>query len=195
MDEPTPISAADRIRELSAINQDISVMLESAGKAIHVLSNRPLPAGVVDMNDAASNDSNDEKEDAAHRKAFKAHTEGYFMTLQGICARLNRQAHALEEAGIIAADAPILTLADAGKGAAAGPTKPGLVTAASEGQRIKNGGLGNFDVGWLNSRGNKVGAEKEGEIMKELRAVMEKMLAEQAGGSDLEEVQMLDDGS
>jgi hypothetical protein len=118
MDETTPISAADRIRELSAINQDISVMLESAGKAIHVLSNRPLPVGDIDMDDAASNDDDDEKEDAAHRKAFKAHTEAYFVTLQSICARLNRQAHALEEAGIIAADAPILTLADAGKGAA-----------------------------------------------------------------------------
>lgn len=170
-------------------------MLESAGKAIHVLSNRPLPAGDVDMDDAASNDDDDdEKEDAAHRKAFKAHTESYFVTLQAICARLNRQAHALEEAGIIAADAPILTLADAGKGAA-GPSKPGVASAASEGQRIKNGGLGNFDVGWLNSRGNKVGAEKEGEIMKELKAVMEKILAEQAGGSEPEEGHMLDEGS
>jgi hypothetical protein len=194
MDEITPISPADRIRELSAINQDISVMLEAAGKAINVLSNRSLPEGDVNMDDAGSDDGDDDAEDATQRKAFKAHTETYFVTLQAICARLNRQAHALEEAGIIAADAPILTLADAGK-PAAGPSKPGVASAASEGQRVKNGGLGNFDVGWLNSRGNKVGVDKEGEIMKEFRAVMEKMLAEKADNSGSEEVHMLDDGS
>jgi hypothetical protein len=190
MDEEPTISAADRIRELSAINQEISVMLEAAGNAINALSNRQSTAEDINMIEDASHVGDDAKADDAQRKAFKAHTETYFVTLQAICARLNRQAHALEEAGIIAADAPILTLADAGKGAPG--TKPGTTNNA-EGFRIKNGGLGNFDVGWLNSRGNKVDAEKEGEIMKDFKVLTEKMLTEHGSASDDELV--LDDGT
>ena len=38
---------------------------------------------------------------------------------------------------------------------------------------VTNGGLGDLDVGWLNSRAKDVGAGKERELVKELRELLE----------------------
>jgi len=40
---------------------------------------------------------------------------------------------------------------------------------------ITNGGLGNLDIGWLNSRRDTIGRQKEGELWKEARRMLEDM--------------------
>ena len=92
--------------------------------------------------------------------------------------------YALEEANIIAAEIHTLSSsAPSRQQQPNGGTGRGAPATASlaEPERITNGGLGNLDVGWLNSRGNKVGVEKEAELMKEARELAEQVLREAQG--------------
>ncbi|KAF2166275.1 hypothetical protein M409DRAFT_66744 [Zasmidium cellare ATCC 36951] len=168
------ITPAERIRELSAINTDVAVMLTSAGQAINALTNRPARAadGDAQMTDDASSTMD------AHKKAFTENTEAYFINVQAVFARLRRQAYALEEAGII--DSDDSALATTVPRSTTGPVEPQArgtppLAPKQEPVRIVNGGLGKFDVGWLNSRGNKVGEEKEAELIQEAKELLEEV--------------------
>lgn len=183
MAQQTTITPSERIRELSEINNDVANLLSSAGQAIHALTNRPL--NMHRDEDTRMNDGGNGLE--AHKEAFEYNTNEFFEGLQGVMARLRRQAYALEEAGIITPDRAFGN--DPPK--ATPPQQQGLRNAGPQiskeqkldPERIKNGGLGNFDVGWLNSRGNKVGAEKEAELIKEAKELLEQVLARESAGS------------
>lgn len=171
------ITPADRIRELSDINTDVAAMLQSAGQAINALTNRPVTSadGDAQMTDETSNTMK------AHKQAFTENTEAYFTTVQAVFARLRRQAYALEEAGIIDSEASAMTTTVAREGARTAEPKPDVrgapaQAARPEPMRLLNGGLGKFDVGWLNSRGNKVGEEKEAELIQEAKELLEEAL-------------------
>jgi len=188
------ISSSDRIRELSAINTDVPSLVSSAGHAITALTNRPHDRttnghanGDIDMEDG---DSDDHGRVDVHKEAFTKHATAYFHHLQSIMARLRRQAYALEEAGIIAAEAPTLSttstteqpqraVAGQGAGVRRAPMGPasGTRQPIEEVERITNGGLGNLDVGYLNSRGNRVGTEKEAELVAEARKMLEELVS------------------
>lgn len=178
------ISAADRIRELSAINAEIAAMLQSAGQAIDSLTNRPLnKTADRDEDTQMAEDSNNISLEE-RKSAFSQHTEAYYTGLQSVVARLRRQAYALEEAGIIAAEAPALASSSQQRQTAPsiGPGRAQPAAAHSQdAERITNGGLGNLDVGWLNSRGNKVGAEKESELVEEAKRLLEDTLSRSQG--------------
>ena len=197
MSQPT-ISSSDRIRELSTINADVAAMLSSAGNAINALTNRPSAIATNgDANGDADSDINMDDEDTdstrpidTHKKAFTQHTTAYFTHLQAIMARLRRQVYALEEAGVITAEAPTLSAIGSsepaqqrnapgqGAGFRRGPSGTGAATRqpAEEVERTTNGGLGNLDVGYLNSRGNRVGLEKEAELVAEARTMLEEIV-------------------
>lgn len=183
------LTPAERIHELSAINEDIPVLLSSAGKAIEALTNRPLKVN-EDAMDGEGSGMDKSASVTAHKEAFTENAKAYFINLQSIMARLRRQAYALEEAGIITAEAPALSTAgqngnstqQPGAGPAARRGVPGMAGAATQrqpaddGDRITNGGLGNLDVGLLNSRGNSVGMEKEAELMAEAKDLLKGLL-------------------
>lgn len=167
------ISAADRIRELSAINAEVAAMLQSAGLAIDSLTNRPLKKQTDADNDIEMTDDNRQATLDDRKAAFTQHTEAFYTGIQSIVARLRRQAYALEEADIISPEAPALAHQKAStqnRPPAAGPPMP-------EAERLINGGLGNLDVGWLNSRGNKVGVEKENELIEDAKKLLEESLS------------------
>lgn len=164
------LSPADRIRELSAINADIPAMLESAANAINSLTNRPLTKSGDDNNDTEMENGDGSVTMEQRKEAFTEHTKAYYSKLQAIVARLRRQTYALEEAGIIAAEAPNTLIAGANRGQAG-------AALAKESEKITNGGLGNLDISWLNSRGNKVGAEKESELVEEAKKLLEETLS------------------
>ncbi len=164
------LSPADRIRELSAINADIPAMLEAAAKAINALTNTSSTNSRGDSDDTEMENGGNSTTMEQRKEAFTEHTKAYYTTLQAIVARLRRQTYALEEAGIIAAEAPKALPSNANKNqAGAAPVK--------ESEKITNGGLGNLDIGWLNSRGNKVGAEKENELVEEAKQLLEETLS------------------
>ena len=79
--------------------------------------------------------------------------------------RLRRQVYALEEAGIIAAERPAAERAGGADGGAPRASEPAAP--------ITNGGLGNFDVSWLNSRRDDVRMRGEAELVREKRKRLE----------------------
>ena len=183
------ISPSERIRELSAINSDAATLPTHAGLAIKALTNRPLTSTDDDtqMSDSATATVEERKE------AFKEHTNAFVETLQGVFARLRRQAHALEEAGIITSDNSNLgasiprvmprAVGVPQPGPSAKPAGAPPQAARNEPERITNGGLGKFDVAWLNSHGNKVGEEKEAELMQEAKELLEQALEKKQNGT------------
>ena len=171
------ITPADRIRELSAINAQIPKLLELAGQAINTLTNRPLQASEDGEGDAHM--TNGERKDTldARKQTFEQLAIQFDTGVRDLQVPLRRQVYALEEAGIIAAEAPSLSVGTQLSTAAAGMAGRGQATVAAQApERITNGGLGNLDVGLLNSRGNKVGAEKEAELLEEAKELLQTTL-------------------
>ena len=174
------ITPADRIRELAAINARIPKLLELAGQAINTLTNRPLQVPEDGEGDAQM--TNGETKDTldARKQAFEQLATYFDTGVRDLQAPLRRQVYALEEAGIIAAEAPSLSVGTQPTGPAVGVSGRGQANVAPQApERITNGGLGNLDVGLLNSRGNKVGAEKEAELLEEAKALLQDVLSRQ----------------
>lgn len=88
---------------------------------------------------------------------------------------LRRQILALEEAGII----PFGKRDIPGEGDA----------SAGQGKAVReSGGLGNLDVGWLNSRNDKVGKEMEAELWMQARELVDSLVADKRENSSTEEM-------
>jgi hypothetical protein len=171
----------DRIRELSAINADVAFMLTSAGHAINALTNRPLNHMSDSDEDTEMTNGNPKVTLEDRKDAFKQHSTAYYTHLQAIVARLRRQAYALEEAGIISPEAnEMLTVKHAPP--MPGPPGRGPPPAPPQPERIENNGLGSHEIGWLNSRANNVGAEKEKELVADARELLEDVLAQRSEG-------------
>ena len=163
------LTPADRIRELNDINGGISDMLKHMAQAINALSPNSQPGG---------------NGVEARKEVFEQQSRAAYVAIQAFNATMKRQAYALEEAGIItpdpyAAGSEGLSKAQQqmqaqNRGNNNAPKIP--PTQQLNPERIKNGGLGNFDVGWLNSRGNKVGAEKEAELIQEAKELLAKAM-------------------
>ncbi|KAM3422093.1 Mediator of RNA polymerase II transcription subunit 11 [Cercospora zeina] len=181
MTQERGFTPGQRIDELSTINQDVSKLVTSAGQAIHALTNRPLNlhASEDDDDERMSGNSNETIED--RKTKFKDNTESFFVHAQSIFAVLRRQMIALEEAGIITPDPQASPEQPKTVQPPAQASPRGFAPVPKEQQldpdRIKNGGLGHLDIGWLNSRGNKVGAEKEAELMQEAKTLLEDVLS------------------
>ncbi|KAL9078105.1 MAG: hypothetical protein Q9157_002988 [Trypethelium eluteriae] len=162
----------------------------------HILDAFDEPPGAPSPSDSPSL--------SAHKEAFRDASASYYTLLQSVSARLRRQVYALEEAGLIsesadryseAASSSASAIAGAGGAAqAAGMQDDGKqtarVSAGIVGQPaqdvgreapVTNGGLGNLDVGWLNSRGEGVERGKEGELMEEARRLLEKVVVRMEG--------------
>jgi len=125
-----------------------------------------------------------------HKDAFTTATTQYFSLLSSIDVRLRRQIYALEEAEIIPTEAPSkevqsssnISAAFAALGGGQPPTsasQSSLEKSASTG-----GGLGNLDIGWLNSRNDNVGKEMEAELWIKAREHIRALRAETVGRPD-----------
>ncbi|EOD51293.1 putative casein kinase substrate phosphoprotein pp28 protein [Neofusicoccum parvum UCRNP2] len=138
--------AAEHIQELSKIKEDVPKLLTAASHAISALTNRPLdsPSSADPL--------------AARKEAYSAHTQTYFTLVRQIQDNLMREVGALEDAGVIPAKAEKVERA---------------AQTQREGAEVKNGGLGELDVGWLNARTRDVGVGKAGELVAEARRRLE----------------------
>ena len=124
----------------------------------------------------------------ADRKAFfTIASSEYFATLSSIDVRLRRQIYALEEADIVSPES------------AAKETQPKItvppalaVMGGAQGHDFSkqakpekaSGGLGNLDVGWLNSRNDKVEKEMEAELWAKAREMVERYEKSSGGKRD-----------
>ena len=104
------------------------------------------------------------------KHAFSLAASKYFAILSSLDVRLRRQIYALEEAQVLPADVPAEDQSTKGHDTRDVSMSGGITSAPtskqrSEGKgRICGGGLGNLDVGWLNSRNDRVGKGMEAEI-------------------------------
>lgn len=179
------LSTADRIRELSDVNSDVATMLSAAGQAINALTNRPLNATNDDEGDTDMDATQEPATLEARKQAFQQNSKDFYTNLQAVVAKLRRQTYALEEAGIISPEAATLSTISVQapkqpSGPPGRPGQPGRPTQQNveQPERVTNGGLGNQDIGWLNSKGNRVGADKEKELVEDAKKLFDDVLAE-----------------
>ncbi|KAH0562149.1 hypothetical protein GP486_003152 [Trichoglossum hirsutum] len=160
-------------------SEDVASLLRAAGQAVNSLTNRPPsnPEEPVTIE--------------AHKESFSKATATYFSLLASINVRLRRQIYALEEADIIASDSASKDSQAAGNtpgfGAAGGSGAGGAAIQTDKGE-ISGTGLGNLDVGWLNSRSDIVGRKMEGELWAKAREFLERL--EQRNSRDNENGEM-----
>jgi len=95
--------------------------------------------------------------------------DDFLSTLHSVDVRLKRQILGLEEAGIVTL--PV-------KDPKAPPSSTNIPAASLEPNGVGN--IGNLDVGWLNSRSNKVERDMEAELWTKARTHLE------AGGKEVE---------
>lgn len=117
----------------------------------------------------------------AQKSEFKSWTEVYFRLLHSISVRLKRQIYALEEADIITSEAyskELSIAASSGSAALGGGPSSAPMSQVQGGverpSRVIAGGLGNLDVGWLNSRNDSVGREMEAELWAQAKALLDR---------------------
>lgn len=179
-----PITPSDRIRELATINADVASLVSSAGRAINALTNRPLtrPDEVDDEDTEMTTDSSSPSTLESRKQTFQQNSTDYYTNLQSIIARLRRQTYALEEAGIISSDADEGFAVKHAPPLAGPPRGGGGRPAAPQAEKITNNGLGEYDIGFLNSKANKVGAEKEKELVADAKQLLEDVLAQNGEG-------------
>ncbi|KAI9734203.1 MAG: hypothetical protein M1834_002303 [Cirrosporium novae-zelandiae] len=153
---------ADRIKQLNDIDKDVAQLLESAGHAVKALTDaRPDPT------------TEDPDTLEKHKTDFGTATSQYFALLSSIDVRLRRQIYALEEADIIPTEKALKEQ----QAASGGTTTLSTATMAQQGAEKTGttGGLGNLDVGWLNSRNDAVGKAMDAELWAKARDIVEKL--------------------
>ncbi|PQE32680.1 mediator subunit Med11 protein [Rutstroemia sp. NJR-2017a WRK4] len=151
-----PFTKAERIQQLNEIDKSILQLVQTAGQTLKILT--------------ASQASDQNMSPQERRQAFEAASNAYLRTLQSVDVRLRRQILGLEEADIIPAD-KIKTKA---KGRpVGGPVAPGQPSGNKADEVTVDGGMGNLDIGWLNSRSGRVGRDMEAELWAKSRKFLE----------------------
>ena len=111
------------------------------------------------------------------KESFTAATSSYFAILSSLDVSLRRQIHALQEAGILPAEAsskdvqPTLLVPPGTQNI--GGSLNALPSRTSGRGNITGGGLGSLDVGWLNSRNDHTGKEHDAGLWEEARKLVE----------------------
>lgn len=103
----------------------------------------------------------------AHQKQrFTVATTEYFALVSTVDIGLRQQIHALEEEKIIPSEVTSKEsqgVADTSVNSTGASVATGISSTASR-SAITGGGLGNLDIGWLNSRNDNVDKEMEAEL-------------------------------
>ena len=113
------------------------------------------------------------------KDSFQTATSQYFTLLSSVDVNLRRQIYALEEADILPAEAISKELPTSLAVPPAAQINPPNATSSRIGGKprglITGGGLGNLDVGWLNSRNDNVGKEMNAELWEEAQSFISKL--------------------
>ncbi|CAD6442675.1 d44b1866-8019-4497-b108-059e40ed5e2f [Sclerotinia trifoliorum] len=156
-----PFTKAERIQQLNEIDKSILQLVQTAGQTLKILT--------------ASKEPGEAQSSQEKRQAFENASNAYLKTLQSVDVRLRRQILGLEEADIIPAEK--VKSKNKGKPAAEPverrPAVPGNMAGNKADDTITEGGLGNLDIGFLNSRSGRVGRDMEAELWAKSRRFLE----------------------
>lgn len=175
-----PFTKAERIQQLNdidkvrliksllilkhclTVSQSILQLVQTAGQTLKILT--------------ASQEPGESQSPHEKRKAFESASNSYLRTLQSVDVRLRRQILGLEEADIIPADKA--KSKNKGKSAVEPteprrPAVPGNMAGSKTDDVAPEGGMGNLDIGFLNSRSGRVGRDMEAELWSKSRKFLE----------------------
>ncbi len=162
--------------------KDIAKLLESAGSAIKALT----------KNTSSNPDEVDSQVTSIQEQKgnFTTATAKYFSLLSSIDVRLRRQIYALEDAEIIPSETASKDIQTAPDDAPAFLGFDGFQNLLSTKQTgankhaSKGTGQTNLDIGWLNSRNDKVGKEMEAELWAEAKAFIQTLEGRKTKAND-----------
>ena len=138
----------------------------------------------------------------SHKGAFTSAASQYFTLLSSIDVRLRRQIYALEEAEIIGTDPPAKESAAAaaahsvfGEVASNTVSSQTASQTAPENASTTTHNLGNLDIGWLNSRNDKVGKQMEAELWAKASEFVKRLESEKTRADTVEEQESTNNNS
>ena len=143
-----------------------------------------------------------ELEDSKHesleerKKRFTEATSQYFALVSSVDVGIRQQIHALEDAQIISSEGiskDTQVGADASTGANTGTLAGKGVPPTSNRSTSSGGGIGNLDVGWLNSRNDSVGEEMEAELWKKASSFLANLEGKRSAEIGKDTENMMDD--
>ncbi|KAI1138365.1 mediator complex, subunit Med11 [Hypoxylon sp. FL0543] len=163
--EFTPFSKAERMQQLDEIDRNCGVLLRSARRAVDTLTK----LRVQGEDDIMAEDKDQLSQ------VFKDSTNEFLRTLRTVNVGMKRQIWGLEEAYIISSDKEAQSIRDeGGEGQGVGRRNAPLKPDGA-------GKIGGLDVGWLNSRSDKVERDMEADLWNEAESFLRRLL--QAGGA------------
>ncbi|KAK2039400.1 mediator complex protein [Colletotrichum somersetense] len=180
-----PFTLEERIKQLCDIDADTVQLMRHTSSAMSALGAQQGPDVTPEQ----------------QKQTFRSSMDALLSTLHAVDVHMKRQIMGLEEAGIIK-----LRAGGGGGAGGGGPGDggaPGDKTTAGGRQVVMNedakivaraslepngvGTIGNLDVGWLNSRNNKVERDMEAELWAKMRDFLERYHAQELeadGGGD-----------
>ncbi|OTB02585.1 hypothetical protein M426DRAFT_322512 [Hypoxylon sp. CI-4A] len=162
-----PFTTAERIQQLGEIDRNTASLLRSVSQAMQTLQKTKLENG----NTTSADDMEQKNQD------FQDTMNEFLRTLRSINVGMRRQILGLEEAHIITLDSKSSQNARDEGGEAQG--------ASARNTSLRpdgDGKIGGIDVGWLNSRSDKVERDMEADLWTEAETYFRRLLEE--GGSN-----------
>ncbi|KAI1284400.1 hypothetical protein F5Y07DRAFT_346410 [Xylaria sp. FL0933] len=156
-----PFTKAERIEQLGDIDKKIVSLLRSTAQALRCLGKRVEPDGDVGATDTDPT------------QQFKESMDEFMKTLRMVNVGMKRQIWGLEEASIISLGKKEVSTKEEGGEVQASNARTGLLEPDGTGK------IGGLDVGWLNSRSNKVEKDMEADLWQEAEDVLQKLIAHQ----------------
>ncbi|KAJ3551262.1 hypothetical protein NPX13_g11403 [Xylaria arbuscula] len=156
-----PFTKAERIQQLGDIDKNIVKLLTYTAQAIQCLGKRPGQDEDVTMVDSDPT------------QQFKESMDEFVKTLRSVDVNMKRQIWGLEEAGIISLGKKEITTREEGGEVQASNVRSGLLEPDGSGK------IGGLDVGWLNSRSNKVEKDMEADLWQEAEHILQRLIAHQ----------------
>ncbi|EXF84266.1 mediator complex protein [Colletotrichum fioriniae PJ7] len=174
-----PFTLQERIQQLCEIDTQIVSLMSHTSSALSALGAPPKQSPSDPSNPSAP--PSQPPSSSSQTQTFKTSMDALLSTLHTVDVHMKRQILALEEASIIKLrnDADPKTRQPVMNEDAKIVARPSLEPNGV-------GTIGNLDVGWLNSRNNKVERDMEAELWAKMRELLEryhaKEVAEGAGG-------------
>ncbi|KAI2620955.1 mediator complex, subunit Med11 [Hypomontagnella submonticulosa] len=159
--EFVPFTKAERIQQLGEIDRNVVSLLRSTARAVQTLGKQQAQG-----EDAVMTESKDHQ-----LQVFQDSMNEFLRTLRTVNVGMKRQIWGLEEAHIISLDSKEpQNIRDEGGEAQGAGRRNGPIKPDGDGK------IGGLDVGWLNSRSDKVERDMEADLWKEAESFLRRIL-------------------
>ncbi|KAK6836851.1 mediator complex- subunit Med11 [Apiospora arundinis] len=168
-EEPfVPFTKAERMQQLADIDKSIVSLLPTVGRALQSITKTNATTDSENPQMATGDNDDDDDGDGKDVAVFKESMDQFVRTLRSVDVLIKRQVMGLEEVGTVNFSG--------GNSSSGGEPKSKALQPDGQGR------IGGIEVGWLNSRSNKVERDMETEIWDELEVLMTGLVEGPNGG-------------